>query len=205
MHHYSTPEIEKHLQDTIFPELEEGRPGWDKPHTEAVVYYLKKIIHHAPHLKPDFVVLLIAAYAHDWGYARLFHKGKEIKLHDIIAMKQLHMEIGAEKITALLENPFFSFLTPEQKLRTIHLVAVHDKLKQLTETDELILMEADTLGGLDTDFIKPFADKESSDKYIRGVEVKRQPLFITSWGKEKLVELMEKRKKYYEINLHTIE
>ena len=191
-------EIENYLQKTIFPELEEGRPNWDKPHTIAVVYYLKEIIHHAAHIQLDFFPLLISAYAHDWGYAGLFHKGKELKLHDVIEMKQLHMKIGAEKVTHLLNDSLFSFLTAAQKQQTVHLVSVHDKLKELVHTDELILMEADTLGGLDTDFIKPFADKESSAKYIRGVETKRMPLFITAWGKQKLQELLVKRKKYYD-------
>jgi hypothetical protein len=193
----STAEIESHLQQAIFPELEQGRPGWDKPHTIAVVYYLKEIINNSPEYSIDYPVLLIAAYAHDWGYAGLFEKGKEIKLKDILDVKALHMEIGVKKISALLNDDFFRFLTDDQKERIIHLVGVHDKLSEIKDTDERILVEADTLGGLDTDLIKPFADKESSDRYIRGVEKKRIPLFITDYGKKMVKNLIVKRKRYY--------
>ena len=194
----STSEIEARLQQAIFPELEQGRPGWDKPHTIAVVYYLKEILQTAPHLKIDFTVLLISAYAHDWGYAGLFEKGKEIKLRDILDVKTLHMKIGVKKVTKLLTEMFFSFLSDAQKKRIIHLVGVHDKLSQIKDVDERILVEADTLGGLDTDRIKPFADKDSSDRYILGVEKKRIPLFITEYGKKTVAQLIHKRKKYYE-------
>lgn len=190
-------EIEAHLQNAIFPELENGRPNWDKPHTEAVVFYLKNILASSPRISVDFVVLLVAAYAHDWGYAGLFEKGKELKLKDILDVKALHMEIGVKKVSALLKDDFFGFLTDDQKGRIVHLVGVHDKLSEIKDTDERILVEADTLGGLDTDRIKPFADRESSDRYIRGVEKKRIPLFITDYGKKMVKSLIKKRQLYY--------
>lgn len=189
--------IEEYLQRAIFPELEEGRPGWDKPHTIAVVYYLKEIVTHTPDLLVDFPVLLIAAYTHDWGYTGLFHKGNPLNLDTIISAKILHMQIGVEKVTHLLQHSFFSFLKTEQKQRVIHLVGVHDKLSEIKDTDERILVEADTLGGLDTDRITPFADQESSDRYIQGVEKKRIPLFISDYAIKKVRELIQKRKQYY--------
>lgn len=192
-----TEAIEIFLQETILPELENGRPGWDKPHTITVVQYLKDIIQHSP-ISHDYIVLLTAVYAHDWGYSGLFHKGEVLKLSDILSVKALHMEIGAKKIADLLKHSIFSELKLEQKSRIVHLVAVHDKLTEITEIDERILVEADTLGGLDTDQIKPFADKESSDRYIKGVEKKRIPLFITDYSKQKVQELIVRRKKYYE-------
>ncbi len=199
----STQEIEVYLQDTIFPELDRGRPDWDKPHTVAVVYYLKKIIEHTPSVPVDFSILLIAAYAHDWGYAGLFKNGIALTLKDIVAVKELHMQIGVKKITHLLTDSFFSFLSVMQKERIIYLVGIHDKLKELKSTDEFILMEADTLGALDTDYIKPFTDQESSNQYMQGVETKRIPLFITDYGKKKVYELIQKRKRYYESNTHS--
>ena len=189
--------LEKFLQSNIFPELKEGRPGWDKPHTESVVHYFKEIIHHTPDLSIDFAVVLIAAYAHDWGYVGLFHKGEELKLQQILDVKKQHMEIGVQKVTKLLRDPFVSFLNDQQKVRIIHLVGIHDQLNLLKDTDEFILMEADTLGALDTDRIVPFSDKESSDRYLQGVEKKRKPLFITNYGKSKLQELYKKRLEYY--------
>lgn len=188
--------LELFLAERIFPELERGRPDWDKPHTQAVVHYLKEILRNTPDISVDAAALLIAAYAHDWGYSGLFNAGKPRNLDDILRMKALHMELGVQKITGLLTDSFFSFLTVMQKQRIIHLVGVHDKLSQITDLDEHILVEADTLGGLDTDRVTPFADKKSSEQYIQGVRHKRMPLFITLYGKSKLQELLHKRETY---------
>ena len=38
------------LKAKIFPELEAGRPNWDKPHTEAVVEHVKAIVDDSPKL-----------------------------------------------------------------------------------------------------------------------------------------------------------
>lgn len=190
--------VESFLAEHIFPELERGRPDWDLPHTQAVVYYLKQILQNTPSAPVDTTVLLIAAYAHDWGYSGLFDAGKPRSIDDIIPMKTLHMELGVQKITRLLTDSFFSFLKPSQKQRVIHLVGIHDKLSHISDFDERILVEADTLGGLDTDRVTPFANKQSSEQYIHGVERKRKPLFITPYGKSKLQELIHKRAAYYD-------
>jgi len=42
----SVTKIENYLQKIIFPELDKGRPNWDKPHTIAVILKLKKIFKH---------------------------------------------------------------------------------------------------------------------------------------------------------------
>jgi hypothetical protein len=195
-------QLETYLQDKIFPELEKGRPDFDRPHTESVVFYLKEILKNTPNLSVDFIVLLISAYAHDWGYAGLFKNGKVLRLQDIMNMKELHAEKGVEKVTELLKDDFFVFLTDQQKERIMHLVGIHDRLKLLKDVDELVLMEADTLGGLDTDKIKPTVDNKSNEKFLRGVKELRMPLFITDYGKQKVKELIEKRKDYYKNKQH---
>jgi hypothetical protein len=96
-----------------------------------------------------------------------------------------------------LNDKIFSFLTDKQKKRCIHLVAVHDSLADLKDNDELVLMEADTLGGLDTSFVKPTFDFESNDKYMRGVKEKRVPKFITKFGKKAVKTLIQRRTDYY--------
>ena len=80
--------IEKLLSETIYPQLEKGRPNWDKPHTISVVEKMKEILEHSPTLKVDKVVLLIAAYAHDWGYSGLFEDGKKLNLDDVMGAKE---------------------------------------------------------------------------------------------------------------------
>jgi len=91
----------------------------------------------------------------------------------------------------------FSFLVDNQKKRCIHLVAVHDKLDKLKDNDEFVLMEADTLGGLDMNLIKPTFDFESNERYMRGVKEKRVPKFITNFSKETVKGLIQGRMDYY--------
>ncbi len=185
------------LQETIFPELEKGRPNWDKPHTQAVVEHLKAIVNHSPELNLDFDVLLIAAYAHDWGYAGLFKDGKPLSIDDVNDAKSAHMTIGVKKLTELLKNLIFDFLSSQRKQRAIHLVEIHDKIDQLTDPDELVLMEADTLGGLDIEKVKPSFDPDSNTKYMVGVKNHRFPKFITDYGKMQFEKLYQMRVNFY--------
>jgi hypothetical protein len=189
--------IEKYLQRIILPQLERGRTNWDKPHTIAVVHYIKEIIKSSSYLPLDKTVLVIAAYVHDWGYSSLFKDGKPLDYKAVQQAKKLHMKFGEEKVRKLLEELIFSELTDNQKERIIHLVEVHDELRVLKDKDELVLVEADTLGALDTDFVKPDFDFESNKIFINEVEKIRAPLFITEYGKKKVKELINKRLEYY--------
>ncbi|MCA9370121.1 MAG: HD domain-containing protein [Pseudomonadales bacterium] len=191
---------EKFLRATIFPELELGRPGWDKLHTPRVVAYAKKILDHTPNLPVNRDVLVIATYAHDWGYAGLFQNGSPLQIDDVISAKEFHMKIGAEKIQALLQNDVFDFLSQEQKRRIVHLVGVHDKLQVLTKPDEIILMEADTLGGLDPGKTKPSFDAASNARYMQRARDRRLPLFITEYGRAQFELLYAKREALYADN-----
>ncbi|MBN1169127.1 HD domain-containing protein [Candidatus Woesebacteria bacterium] len=191
--------IETHLQKVIYPELEKGRPDWDKPHTEAVVYHMRHLMSNIEKAI-NKEVLLIAAYAHDWGYVDLFEEGKPLSNKDISGSKTEHMIKGAEKVKELLEDNFFNFLTEKQKQRISHLVFVHDKLDLLKKTDELLLMEADTLGGLDVNFIKPTFDEKSNERYMQEVKRKRFKLFISKYGKKQFQTLYKLRENYYKDN-----
>lgn len=188
---------EELLKRTILPELEVGRPNFDRPHTEAVVYYIKEIIMNNPGLDLDRDVLIIAAYAHDWGYSGLFKKGKPIEIDDVAKAKKNHMTISVSKLKELLKSHEFGFLSDERKERAIHLVEIHDELDVLKDNDEFVLMEADTLGGLDVSMLKPTFNKISNTKYMKNVKTKRYPLFFTEYGKEKFKKLYKSRKAYY--------
>lgn len=190
-------EYEEVLRSTVLPELEKGRLGWDKPHTEAVVDYLKSIISNSPDLKLDYDVLIIAAYAHDWGYSGLFKDGIPLQLDEVNNAKEAHVIYGVEKLGKLLLTAPFSFLSQRQKDRALHLVKIHDSLEQIGEIDEVVLMEADTLGGLDVDRVKPSFDKKSNDKYMQVVREKRYPLFKTEYGRIQFERLFILRNKYY--------
>ncbi len=192
--------IERYLQKKIFPELERGRPGFDKPHTQAVVKKLKEILAHTPHFKVDAVVLTIAAYAHEWGYADLFTDGRTVELQEVEDAKATHMRLGSNKLKSLLSDSFFDFLNEPQKRRAVHLVNIHDKLEDLKDKDELILMEADTLGALDVSLVKPTFNRDSNEKWLKVVRRKRLPRFITDHSKKEAKRLIKLRQKYYADN-----
>jgi hypothetical protein len=184
--------IEKFLVDNIFPDLEKGRPGWDLPHTKAVVYYMKQILHFHPELDP--IIMIAAAYAHDWGYVGGFDTTRKASFQEVINKKKMHMEVGARKIEELLSKS--DLFTSEQVEQISHLVSIHDKLKEVDTEAEIVLVEADTLGALDVDLVKPTFTKEENARYISLVLQKRFPLLRTEWSKDKFQELIEKRNNY---------
>jgi len=189
--------LENYLKKKIFPDLEESRGGFDKVHTLEVVDWLKKIITANPKLNLDKTVLLIAAYAHDWGYCDIFKPGQKMSVELVESAKPLHMELGAKKIKKLLKDDFFSFLTDEQKRRCIHLVAVHDKKFEIKDIDELVLMEADMLSCLQLSPNKPKYDAEGNKKLMEIVLATRIPKFITSFSKKEAKKLIRKRDNFY--------
>jgi hypothetical protein len=190
-------EVKEFLEDSIFPELERGRPGWDKPHTQAVVYYAHRILGSNTELEIDREVLIIAAYAHDWGYADLFSPDKHGSYAEVKERKKLHMEVGSQKVARLLMDPIFRHLSESRKNRIVHLVAKHDELSELRDTDELVLLEADTLGMLDVDFAVPTFDHSSNEQFMNEVMNSRVPRFITEYSKNKVKELISRRGEFY--------
>lgn len=176
-------EIEEFLKQIIYPDLERGRPNWDKPHTELVVKYIKQLIEHSEIENLDPTVLIISAYAHDWGYADLYGDKSKISYSEMLDTKKMHMQLGAEKIGKLLNNKIFDGLSSAQKERIIHLVGIHDKISALSETDELILMEADTLGGLEGNIAFGTLNEKEQVRYLNGVKHVRMPKFISKFGR----------------------
>jgi hypothetical protein len=185
------------LKERILPDLEKSRGGFDKIHTLEVVDWLKQIIEHNPDLKLGKEVLLIAAYAHDWGYSDIFKEGETMQFEKVENAKTLHMKLGAKKLEELLKDDFFSFLTDKQKERSIHLVAVHDKKFELKDVDELVLMEADMLSSLDVSSEKPVFDAESNEKFMEAMLTTRIPKFITDFSKKEAKRLVKARGDYF--------
>ena len=190
-------EIEQYLQEKILPDLKHSRGGFDKIHTLEVVSWVKKIIEHNPELNLDKVTLVIAAYAHDWGYSTIFKKGQVVRTEIIENAKPLHMRLGAEKTKKLLDDTFFDFLTKDQEERCVHLVAVHDKKYEIKDIDEIVLMEADMLSTLDIDTAKPVIDAESNKIIMDSILNVRLPKFITQFSKDEAKRLIERREEYF--------
>jgi len=195
---------EKVLREVILPELKEGRPDFDLAHTEAVVVWMKRLLEslgfgptkgEKNDSAIDARVMVTAAYAHDWGYVGLFPDGANYD--QVQAMKPKHMEKGAEKIEKLLKEKLSDGYTNNQIDRVAHLVRVHDKLEVVSDEDELLLVEADTLGALDADLVTPTFSKADNQRYVVELERKRRPLFIHKAAVKAYDELLIKRINFY--------
>jgi len=79
-------------------------------------------------------------------------------------------------------------------------VSVHDDLDNLTDADELLLMEADTLGMLDVERVKPTFDIDSNTRFLNKVQTKRIPKFMTDFGKKMVAKLVYDRQEYYKLH-----
>lgn len=189
--------IEKKLQEKILPELEKGRKDFDRPHTEAVVYWMKQLI---AQIQPDIEpkILITAAYAHDWGYIGLFDGVNSSDPKEIAKRKPLHMERGAELIGKFLRQELSEYFSETEIQAVQHLVFMHDRVEELHTEDEILIMEADTLGMLDTDRVKPTFSKTDNERFIekeifgRRFKHFRHPFALAS-GKK----LVEKRISFY--------
>ena len=131
------PQIERILRQIILKDLaNKGRPGWDKPHTEAVVYWMKYLLKkiNKPQLNPK--ILITAAYAHDWGYANLFNRNKQLTVSDVRAHKDLHMKRSLMMIERLIYQRLTNYFSEAEILRITHLVSIHDYPQKLKDEDE---------------------------------------------------------------------
>jgi hypothetical protein len=186
---------EQVLRDVILPDLDKGRPDFDRPHTEAVVYWMKEICVSEPQLNTR--VLVTAAYAHDWGYIGMFEDGVT-DVGDIHDKKEAHMRIGSQKIGVLLRENLADGFSETEIARVQHLVFVHDRLDTVKDDDEIAMVEADTLGALDADRVKPTLTRKDNDWYIEDqVKRLRRPLFRHSRAIEVFQELLQKRIDFY--------
>jgi hypothetical protein len=192
------PLLEQKLQAYILPQLERGRKDFDRPHTEAVVYWMKELIRtELP--GADATVLVTSAFAHDWGYIGLFDGIDSRDLELIHKMKPKHMERGAELITELIEKELSEYFTSEQKARVAHLVRIHDLVEEVRADDEVLLMEADTLGMLDSDRVKPTFTKADNEVFLAREFYGRRLLHFKHPAAKALAEqLAQKRQQFYE-------
>lgn len=194
-------EIRKVLEDAIFPDLLKGRSDFDLLHTQAVVYWMEKILEAEnklgnTHLDP--LIMITAAYAHDWGYAGLFD-GLDSNDPKVIATKKAeHMERGSIKLDHLIHEELADYFSELQHSLAVHLVLMHDKVEDLLTEPEITIMEADTLGMLDTDRMKPTFSKEENEHFIASqIEQRRLPRFIHDSAKKQGALLKQKRREWY--------
>jgi hypothetical protein len=189
------PYAERVLQQIILKDLtNKGRPDWDRPHTEAVVYWMKYLLEKIDNPALNRKVLITAAYAHDWGYANLFPRGERVTVENVLPHKEHHMKRSAEMIERLLYQRLSSYYTEAEILRVVHLVSVHDKVRELKDEDELLLMETDTLGMIDEERSPATMGTAERDRFLKNsIYNLRLPRFMHSEAKKVAQELLSKR------------
>lgn len=194
-------ELRTRVEEYSLKILENGRPGWDVPHTLAVVNWAYKL---AVENGLDVKVLVTAAYLHDIGYYGQF-AGLDVADYDNVQdKKQKHMVVGADMARIFLEGvEVKDLLTDEQRERVIHLVSIHDNIGKLQYLDELVLMEADTLGAIDLDFVEPTYKGEEALKYLEVTRSKRRSKFITVSAMENWDQMAEELANF--VNLRDLE
>jgi putative nucleotidyltransferase with HDIG domain len=176
--------------------LSQGRKDWDMPHTKSVAFYAEEI---AKAEGLDVLVLKTAAWLHDIGYYGLFEDSDSSQHAAVKDKKEQHMINGARMASIFLsDEKIANHYTGEQIERIVHLVGVHDKLTELSEPDEIALMEADTLGAIDITRVAPTFDKESGHKYITGLKAKRLPLFKSEVGKQFIKDLLPRFEAFFD-------
>jgi len=174
--------LEKEIEDKLLQYIKKVfvNDKWDYLHSIACVNTMKKIIAVEG---GDEKVLLTTMYLHDIGYAGSLKKG--YSLNDRIEAKSRHMARSVEKAKPLLEKLGYSDSEIKQ---IIGLISVHDKLDELTLNEELLVLEADSLGAIDPNVNgNRFGEKEY-ERYVEIFERKRVPKFFTKTGKEILKE-----------------
>ncbi|OGH11828.1 MAG: hypothetical protein A2857_03985 [Candidatus Levybacteria bacterium RIFCSPHIGHO2_01_FULL_36_15] len=174
--------------------LSQGRKEWDIPHTRSVVHYANEI---GQSVNLDLLVEKTAAWFHDIGYFYLFEGGDSNQKDAVRDRKARHMTEGTRLAKEFLDrSDIAKHYRPDQASRIVHLVGKHDRVVELTDLDELVLMEADTLGTLDLTSITPTYDYNDAVKYLESVRRKRVPRFTTQLGKRYLEDLLPKFEEY---------
>ena len=193
------PYIERILRQIILKDLaNKGRPKWDKPHTEAVVFWMKHLLKEInnPQLNPK--VMITAAYAHDWGYMNLFAQKKITSIKQVIPYKKLHMKMSVEMIERLIAQRLPGYFTQPEVLRLTHIISVHDNIRELKNEDEVLLMECDALGMLDADQVPPTLSPKENKYFMKhSIYDRRLPKFIHVEAKKIAQELIKKREEFY--------
>ncbi len=168
--------------------LEKGRPGFDIPHTIAVIYHAGRLanVHQV-----DPLVLVMAAVLHDIGYYGEFELSEAVGLEGIMDKKAKHMVAGGIMArNFLFGDQIGDEMTVEQKEMVVHLVEVHDKIKELSTDEELVLMKADSLGAIDIGWVLPTFTGDEALRYLEGHGLLRRSLFEERLGADDYDELV---------------
>lgn len=198
------PYLERVLRQIILKDLaNKGRPTWDKPHTEAVVYWMKYLLVKINPKRPvekqfNPKVMVTAAYAHDWGYMNIFSQKKIKSIKEVIPYKQQHMQLSVQLIERLIAQRLSSYFTQAEILHLTHIISVHDNVKILKTEAEILLMECDALGMLDVKRVPPTLSPAENKYFMKhSIYERRLPKFIHQEAKEAAEKLIKERSLFY--------
>ena len=180
--------LDKKTEAKALVYLENGKKGWDVPHTLTAVHYMRKLIEKEG---GDEKILVSAMYLHDIGYPK---SKKGYTFEDTMHVKSLHAEIGAKESEKILKE--LGGYSPEDIRQITHLVRVHDEVEKLLTKNEILVMEADSLAQIDYDKITPNFNKENLLKFFDYFKESRMPRFKTKTGKKLLKKLFKKANEY---------
>lgn len=182
---------EERLKLEVTKHLERGRPGWDVPHTLACVYWMKELLKYE---MGNAKILVSAIYFHDISYP---DKKFLLKPRKNLELKKEHMRKGAilaKKILNKIED-----FSKEEIEQISYLVSIHDDLDFIKESgtkDIQMVFEADSLGQIDRERVKPTFSKTDSIKFLNRFEKGRAKMFKTKTGKKFLKKLFKEALKY---------
>ncbi|MDP2750378.1 MAG: HD domain-containing protein [Nanoarchaeota archaeon] len=177
--------------------LRKGRPNFDVPHTLCAVFWMKKILKKE---NADEKCLLTAVYFHDVGYSCMFNKTADYE--QVIKNKKTHMKRGSA--IAKKELSRLKEYSNKEIVKISKFICNHDKLKEIKNREETLLMEADSLGMVDVIRIKPTFGAENWTKFYEDFKRLRVPLFKTKISKKFLTILLKKADRYYEKQMKLI-
>jgi len=183
-------ETEEKLKKIALSYLVKGKPGWDVPHTMSTVYWMKRLLGKED---GDERILVSTMYLHDIGYFGSFKKG--YTKADVDNLGILHMQRGSQEAEKILKRLRY---TPKEIKEITHLISMHGYLEQASTHNEILVVEADGLGQVDIDRVKPTYTKEDYLKFLDVFEKRRVPKYKTKLGKYYLKRLIKKAREYVE-------
>ena len=184
-------ETEDKIKKESLSYLKRGRPGWDIPHTLACVHWIKELIK-VEGGNPK--VLVPAMYFHDIGYIELMTESLDLRKN--MDMKEEHMKRGAVIAKKILDK--IGGFSREEIERICSLVSIHDIYEKINDFDSQLIYEADGLGQIDRERVKPTYSKDDAEIFLRDFQNKRGKRFKTNAGKRIYGELIIRAKEYAE-------
>jgi len=175
--------VEEAVKSKAMQCLQNGRPGFDIPHTLAAVYFMRELIKAEG---GDERILVTAIYLHDIGYSGQIKNG--YSYDEVIENKLIHVERGVAEAEVILTDLGYS---PSEIEEIVYLIKNHDDFTELDKNEKKafqLVFEADSLGQLDTP--PTFKGKQYAEAFAN-FEEKRVPRFKTARGKQLLEPLLE--------------